>query len=49
MRITFDPIKNARNIAERSLPFNRVADLLIGKPPWRSRMIAEITANGDCA
>ena len=27
MRITFDPIKNARNIAERSLPFNRVADL----------------------
>ena len=27
MRITFDPIKNARNIAERSLPFDRVADL----------------------
>jgi uncharacterized protein len=27
MRITFDPAKNARNIAERSLPFDRVADL----------------------
>jgi len=27
MRITFDPVKNARNIAERSLPFDRVADL----------------------
>jgi len=27
MRITFDPVKNARNIAERSLPFERVADL----------------------
>jgi uncharacterized DUF497 family protein len=27
MRITFDPVKNARNIAERSLPFDRVAGL----------------------
>lgn len=27
MRITFDPAKNARNIAEHDLPFQRVADL----------------------
>ncbi len=27
MRITFDPSKNDRNIAERSLPFDRVAEL----------------------
>ncbi len=27
MRLTFDPAKNARNIAERDLPFERVADL----------------------
>ena len=27
MRVTFDPAKNARNVAERSLPFERVADL----------------------
>jgi uncharacterized DUF497 family protein len=27
MRITFDPPKNDRNIAERDLPFERVADL----------------------
>jgi len=27
MRITFDPTKKARNIAERSLPFDRIADL----------------------
>ncbi|WP_428484418.1 BrnT family toxin [Rhodopila sp.] len=27
MRITFDPVKNARNIAERGLPFDLVADL----------------------
>ncbi len=27
MRITFDPVKNARNIAERSLPFDHVANL----------------------
>ena len=27
MRITFDPVKNVRNIAERLLSFDRVADL----------------------
>ncbi|MBV9288321.1 MAG: BrnT family toxin [Hyphomicrobiales bacterium] len=27
MRVTFDPAKNARNTAERSLSFERVADL----------------------
>lgn len=27
MRITFDPAKNARNVAERGLSFERVADL----------------------
>lgn len=27
LRVTFDPAKNARNIAERSLSFERVADL----------------------
>jgi len=27
MAITFDPAKNARNIAERGLSFERVADL----------------------
>ena len=27
MRITFDPVKIARNIDERDLPFERVADL----------------------
>jgi len=27
MRITFDPAKNAKNILERGLPFERVADL----------------------
>jgi uncharacterized protein len=27
LRITFDPAKNARNIAERSVSFERVADL----------------------
>jgi uncharacterized DUF497 family protein len=27
MRITFDPPKNARNIAERDLSFERVADM----------------------
>ena len=29
MRITFDPVKNARNIAERSLPFERVAETAV--------------------
>ena len=27
MRVTFDPAKNAKNIAERGLPFERVVDL----------------------
>jgi uncharacterized DUF497 family protein len=27
MKITFDPAKNARNILERGLPFDLVADL----------------------
>jgi uncharacterized DUF497 family protein len=27
MRVTFDPNKNARNIVERSLSFERVVDL----------------------
>jgi uncharacterized DUF497 family protein len=27
MKITFDPAKNARNIVERGLPFDLVADL----------------------
>jgi uncharacterized DUF497 family protein len=27
MRISFDPVKNARNVAERGLPFQLVADL----------------------
>ncbi len=35
MRITFDPAKNARNIAERGLPFERVADL-----EWETTVIA---------
>ena len=27
MRLTFDPVKNARNVAERGLPFERVAEI----------------------
>jgi uncharacterized DUF497 family protein len=27
MKITFDPVKNARNVLERGLPFDLVADL----------------------
>jgi uncharacterized DUF497 family protein len=27
MRVTFDPAKNAKNITERGLPFERVAEL----------------------
>ena len=30
MRITYDPDKNARNIAERGLSFDEVADLDLG-------------------
>jgi uncharacterized DUF497 family protein len=36
MRITFDPVKNARNIAERSLPFDHVADL-----DWETALAVE--------
>jgi uncharacterized protein len=36
MAITFDPEKNARNIAERGLSFERVAEL-----DWDTAMIAE--------
>jgi uncharacterized protein len=36
MRVTFDPSKNARNIAERSLPFDRVSDL-----DWESALAVE--------
>jgi uncharacterized DUF497 family protein len=36
MRITFDPAKNAKNIAERGLPFERVADLA-----WETAVLQE--------
>ena len=36
MAITFDPAKNARNIAERGLPFERVAEL-----EWDTAVIIE--------
>ena len=38
MRITFDPAKNARNIAERGLSFERVAEL-----DWGTAMLEEDT------
>jgi uncharacterized DUF497 family protein len=38
MAVTFDPEKNARNIAERGLSFERVADL-----DWETAVIAEDT------
>lgn len=38
MAITFDPEKNARNIAERGLSFERVAEL-----EWDTAVIAEDT------
>ena len=41
MAITFDPDKNARNIAERGLSFERVAEL-----DWDTALIAEDT-RGD--
>ena len=41
MRITFDPAKNARNIAERGLSFERVAEL-----DWDTAMVAEDTRRG---
>ena len=36
MRVTFDPAKNARNIAERDLPFEQVADLA-----WETAILQE--------
>jgi uncharacterized DUF497 family protein len=36
MRVTFDPAKNAKNIAERGLPFERVAELA-----WESAVLQE--------
>lgn len=38
MRFTFDPAKNARNIAERGLSFERAADL-----EWDRALIVEDT------
>ncbi len=38
MPITFDPAKNERNIAERGLSFERVADL-----EWDSALVREDT------
>ena len=38
MRITFDPAKNARNVAERGLPFALVADL-----DWENAIAVEDT------
>jgi hypothetical protein len=38
MKITFDPAKNARNIAERGLPFEHVADL-----EWETAISVEDT------
>jgi uncharacterized DUF497 family protein len=40
MKITFDPAKNARNIAERDLPFERAAEL-----DWASAVIVEDKRN----
>ncbi|MGD0433588.1 MAG: BrnT family toxin [Acetobacteraceae bacterium] len=38
MRLTFDPAKNARNIRERGLPFELVADI-----EWTSAVFQEDT------
>jgi len=38
MRITYDPVKNARNITERGLPFELMADL-----DWESAVSVEDT------
>ena len=38
MKITFDPAKNARNLVERNLPFNAVADL-----DWQNAIAVEDT------
>jgi uncharacterized DUF497 family protein len=42
MAVTFDPEKNARNIDERGLSFERVAEL-----DWDTAMVAEDTRR-DC-
>jgi uncharacterized DUF497 family protein len=36
MRVTFDPAKNAKNIAERGLPFEQVAELA-----WENAVLQE--------
>jgi uncharacterized DUF497 family protein len=36
MRVTFDPAKNAKNIAERELPFERVGELA-----WETAVLQE--------
>jgi uncharacterized DUF497 family protein len=38
MRLTFDPAKNARNIATRGLPFDLVADI-----DWATAVLREDT------
>jgi uncharacterized DUF497 family protein len=38
MRLTFDPAKNAKNIAERGLPFDMVQDL-----EWDTAIVREDT------
>jgi uncharacterized DUF497 family protein len=38
IRVTFDPAKNDRNIAERELPFERMADL-----EWENAVSTEDT------
>lgn len=38
MRLTFDPVKNARNVAERGLPFELVAEI-----EWETAMIVDDT------
>jgi uncharacterized DUF497 family protein len=36
MRVTFDPAKNAKNVVERGLPFERVAELT-----WETAVLQE--------
>ncbi len=38
MRLTYDPAKNAKNIEERNLPFDRVAEM-----DWHQAIIVEDT------
>ena len=42
MRIAFDPLRNARNIAERGLAFERVADL-----EWKTAIAVEDARHDD--